>query len=206
MKKTLDERYFQKVLLQFRIKKFNDVPEAIRQFKRQPTQGCGTAPKGTQVLSSTKDASAIQLLLDLERDGYRLSDTFYEERGRQDDRHYMAFFIFTPCGNTSEPSECFARVKSAVVKGLFDLCKEALWEPSAFINPTTDEAGRILHGRHWASIVFRGRQPYMQGNGEPVLIYPKDASGERTSNLPAPLRPAAHLCMNKQGGFIAVPA
>ncbi len=210
MKKTLREEAgssFQHVALQFRLGRFTHIPVSVRQFKRQPTQRDAASPQGKKVIEPIRGTSALQLLLDLERKGYRLSDCSYEERGRQDDRHYMVFFVFAPQDTAEKLSERFACVKSMVAKDLFSLCKEALWESSTYINPIADGEGRVLHGRHWASIVFRGRQPYMQGNGEPVLVYPRDAAGERIDGaLRIPLKPAAHLCMNELGGFIAVPA
>lgn len=198
-------RSINSVALQFRFSHVSDIPLSIRQFRQQPTKKDAAVPHGELIINPTKGTSAIQLLLDLERGGFILFDASYEERGGSQDRHYMTRFTFVRESPLKPPPQ-FMQVKSAVTRALFKICNEALWETCAYLNPVTDTAGQVLQGKFWTSIIFRCRQPFLQGDGQRVTIWQKDAAGDRVGDEPLPLSPSFYLCASRQGGFIAVPA
>lgn len=189
-------RKFKVVALQFRFPKASAIPQFLWQMVRKVSRhGKPASATGTRVISPTEGTSAIAVLEDLDALKYTMVDAICEERrneGGADGVHYVIRFVFAAPSSGMKPSLTFVRRQSIIRRELQEIAESALWRVKAFANPFM-QGGYVVDGATAANIVFDGRQPFVQGDGQPVTVWQRDATGERIGDAPIPLAPRFHL-------------
>lgn len=185
---------FHSISLQFRIPRYALIPPTIRHFKCGATPRNTSLPAGEMILEPTVGSSIITLVADIEKCGYQLIGTSYEERahGEGCGKHYIVRFRFARALSGEKTTEAFRRVRYQVRRELQVICEEALWTACAYSNPLADE-------KRGMNVVLDTRKPFVQGDGQPVTVWQKDATGERIGDAPIPLKSEHHLRFSGTG-------
>ena len=133
----------------------------------------------------------------MEQVGYELVDAFYKPRiDRESGRTYhMVRFVFAhhDCVNLSDE---FKRVRNTIRVALDEVCISAMWRVRAFVNPFFKNGARC-DDQFALSLNFEARKPLFLPNGQPVVVWQRDASGEKVGEAPLPLK--AKVAVRVQG-------
>lgn len=189
-------RKFLVVGLQFKFPKLGAVPPFTRQMVQATakTKETQELPTGTQVLEPTEGISLVTTLDDLESANYSLVNVICEERKNSSGfgTHYVARFVFAAPSSRMRSTPTFLRRKDVLRKELQAICESALWRARGYANPFRRN-GRLVPDAATANVVFDSRKPFIQGDGQPVMVWPTDTAGERIGEKPLPLAPDFHL-------------
>ncbi|AKM78551.1 MAG: hypothetical protein UY31_C0018G0010 [Candidatus Wolfebacteria bacterium GW2011_GWE1_48_7] len=201
-------RKFSVIALQFRFPTLDSVPPFTRQIARRPTKTSNPATlTGEQIVGATEGTSILALLDDLKAKGYDLVNACCEERRnvKGPGSHYIARYTFATAESGLSITERFEYRKATFLRELAFIGESALWKNRTFSNPFIRD-GKPVTGFRAASLVFDTRQPFYQGDGQPVTVWLKDEAGERIGDAPIPLAPSHHLRYLKTKGFRVVSA
>lgn len=149
---------------------------------------------GDMVIEPTVGCSLKQFLEELKSAGYEMVDAFYKERiNAKNPRkpYHMVRFVFAR-HEFATISDEFKEVRKTILAELKVICENALWRVRAFRNPFYKN-GEEIQGEFAISINMEARQPLFLPNGQPVVIWKKDESGERVGEAPLPISPIYHL-------------
>lgn len=152
---------------------------------------------GEIVISPVQNCSLKEFVGELERAGYKIADALCQLRPDQKDdtrkrKYCMARFIFVREEHLEELSPEF---KNALEKNrdfIQKMCEEANWRVRVFRNPFFRN-GEQIPDQSAVSINLEARNPLIQPNGQPVLVWQKDGQGNRIGDMPLPLKPDHYL-------------
>ncbi len=181
------------IALQFSFPKESDVPSFVQGFKVPTGTQRGVSAPGKLIIPQTEGVSVEPLLDDMAHAKYRLVDVMYEVRSSGSKPRHLAKFIFSPKRSKVSPSPEVIRMAEFLIRDLDHICSSALWRDQAYVNPFLDKTGKRVSGVQGVSVVMDARQPFVQGDGQPVTIREKDeVTGER-KGTPLPLSPSYRL-------------
>ncbi len=189
------------VALQFRFTNANVIPVSVKR-RNQETQKehveRTSRSSGIMVIEASAKCSFAGFLDELEVAGYELADALYQERPNTDKTHgrytyHMVRFLFT----RSEFVECsdeFNKMRDTIRAELRSICESAVWSSQVFFNPVFKN-GEATPDQYAVSINLTARQPILQPDGQPVMVWQKDENGKRVGEAPLPLKADYRFCV-----------
>lgn len=180
----------QMIVLQFSFSNRRAVPEGLFEKPEEDLAALKVRKnevRGKQFIDPTEGVSLKQLVSDLLAAGYDLVDGFFRMRTKPDGQMYPAVrFIFALPDDEHQPGE-FAAHKESAMSALQQMCDQALWRVRGFLNPYFSAKDVLVEDKNSISINFEARKPLVDGNGELILQWKKDASGQKVGTGPVPI-------------------
>ena len=190
------------VTLQFSFTNPDVVPSCVKRLSHE-TQEQAVARKamptpGQPVIQPTEDASLMRLPSALEKVGYELVDAFYKPRIDQKSgrTYHMVRFVFAHHDYVNLSDE-FKRVRNTIRVALDEVCIQAMWRVRSFVNPFFKD-GTQCDGQSALSLNFEARKPLFLPNGQPVVVWQRDANGEKVGEAPLPLKAKVAVSVQDQ--------
>jgi hypothetical protein len=190
------------VSLQFSFSNPDVVPECVKKLPRE-TQEEASARKtmpipGQAIIQPTEDVSLVEIPGMLEKAGYELVDAFYKPRIDQKTKktYHMVRFVFAHHAHVSLSPE-FKSVRDRIRLALDGICTQAMWRTRSFLNPFYKDGERV-EDQYAMSLNFEVRKPLFLPDGQPVVMWEKDAQGKRTGTAPVPLKARLNLVVEDQ--------
>ena len=181
------------VSLQFSFSNPDVVPDCVKRLPAEtPTQATArkTVPvPGQAVIQPTEDISLAEIPKMLEDSGYELVDAFYRPRvdpSNPKKTYHMVRFVFAHREHVSLSSE-FKLVRERIRLALNEICTHAMWRTRSFLNPFYRN-GEGIEGQYAMSLNFEARKPLFLPDGQPVVMWQKDAEGRRVGTAAVPLQ------------------
>ena len=189
------------VALQFGFSNLSVIPASVKRLDRETTEErneCKNHSSGTLVIEPTENCSLVEFLGELEASGYEMVDAFYKERidpkdprGRR--MYHMVRFLFARC-EFVDLSDEFKAIRDIISRELRGICKIAMWQARAFLNPFYKD-GEEIAGQRAISINLTSRKPLFRPDGQSVTVWQKDEGGRRVGDAPVPIKPDYCFCI-----------
>lgn len=160
---------------------FETLPEAINR-KTVPIPG-------QALIQPTEDISLAAITQMLESNGYELVDAFYKPRidpRNPKKMYHMVRFVFAHRDHVVLSPE-FKLIRDRIRLAIDEICTQAMWRTRSFLNPFYKD-GAEIEGQHAMSLNFEARKPLFLPDGQPVVMWQKDAEGKRVGTAPVPLQ------------------
>jgi hypothetical protein len=143
---------------------------------------------GQAIIQPTEDVSLAEIPGMLEQADYELVDAFYKPRIDQKTRktYHMVRFVFAHRDYVSLSPE-FRLIRDRIRLALNEICVQAMWRTRSFLNPFFKDGERIEE-QSAMSLNFEVRKPLFLPDGQPVVMWQKDAQGKRIGGAPIPLQ------------------
>lgn len=185
------------VTLQFRLSSLSLVPLAVRGLRRKHSERPAYPPNGptpgVQITDLAKNCDLSDSAFELKMAGYELVDAFHEERGdERRDTHHIVRYVFARCEYVKPLAEEFLGKRVELLTGFLSLSCSAMWNVFAHKNRFFQD-GKEVPGQEVLSINLMNRTPYRSPDGQPVMVWQKDADGNRVGNEKVPLSPEKRL-------------
>jgi hypothetical protein len=184
-------------MVQFSFSNINAVPIFATRLRRpeKPKESAvrRTRSTGFQVIEPTLHTGLALLLDELTIAGYSLVDAIYQERiGGQDQTgtYNMIRFEFARAEKAQITSVEFHQKWDDAINGFRGLCEDAMWRVRGFNNPYYLN-GAEIPGQRTLSLNMEGREPFIESNGQPIMVWQKDALGRKIMKVP--VRPVHRL-------------
>ncbi len=180
------------VAFQFSFSNPDVVPDCIKRLPAEtPIEAVArkTVPvPGQALIQPTEDVSLAEIPGMLEQTEYELVDAFYKPRIDQKTgkTYHMVRFVFSHRDYVNLSPE-FKVVRDRIRLALNEICVQAMWRTRSFLNPFFKDGERV-GGQYAMSLNFEVRKPLFLPDGQPVVMWQKDAQGKRVGTAPLPLQ------------------
>jgi len=182
------------VMLQF-LTTFKALPPGIPKKEKESVEELiarKSGIKGSQFIPQTEGVSLREFLCNLISAGCVLVDAFYKIRADGRGKEFPAVrFLFADAGQDAS-SEEFKAVRPGAMDALSQMCNGSVWSAVVFLNPFFSN-GNPIEGVYTISVNLAVRKPLVDGNGNAILEWKKDADGNRIGDGPVPVEPKLFL-------------
>jgi|GEM_PF-3214378 len=158
-----------RIFAQFSVSNLSVVPGNVRWIK--PEDGKKLVGDDNPVLAM-ENVSIKKLLETLEKEGYKVTDSYAQRRTSEKGMFYTAI-RFTIEKNGKEDSNSR--------KAFLRLSKENFWKAKCYQNEDN------------ITLAFSGRIPLIDGNGNEIKVWDRDANKNKIGSEPKPIRPFGKL-------------
>ena len=167
--------------LQFRFTNEALVPAFIRSLPAQ--QGSRSSPPtGQEFVTPTQNVGVADVLGELEGIGYVLVDSFYQPKPARGGGKpaYIVRFVFART-EFANPAAGFLKIKDQVRLMLGAMIEDSMWATQAYVNPLFVD-NELIEGEFAVMVNMTARNPLVQPNGQPILVWPKGVRKDDPSN------------------------
>lgn len=188
------------VSLQFSFSNGSAVPKSVMELKRETADESAqrkARSSGVAFIEPIQKCSTSKVLEDLLKYGFVLVDALHQERynpkAPRVTYHTVRYiFVHKSAYVEDKGSEEFKKKKDEILKDLAVLCEKSLWRVRGFNNPYFQE-DKPVDGKRAISINMEVRVPLFHSNGEPILIWDKDAQKNKIGEKPKLIKADAVL-------------
>jgi hypothetical protein len=192
------------VTLQFSFTNPDAIPASIRKRTVESAQEAVERKvyvTGSMIIEPTEDVTLFCFPGELEAAGYEMVDALYKQRldpkdSRGKRMYHMVRFMFARKEHVMICDE-FRAVRDEIRGDLAKIATESLWRVRGYSNPFYGKEGEV-EGVRAISLNMEVRRPRFEPSGKPVVVWQKDANGDRIGDAPIPL-PAKKLLRVNEG-------
>ena len=194
------------------------VPDCVRKIKQETEKDRKirtSRNSGVTIIHPTENCSLVGFIGDI-CEAYELVDAFHQERipkkvsgqsnryfGQSMQEYYQTLrFVFARKDFVS-PSPEFQELQDKVLSSLMGICDMALWRVRVFNNPYFQDGKEII-GQRAISVNLENRSPLFHPNGERIMVYPVNSSGEKIRDSKVQIEPENYLCFEDNEGNIII--
>ena len=189
------------ITMQFSFSNPKAVPKSVFGMMKKETPEESSERKqratGKIFIEPTKKCQVRDVVTDLADQGYILIEAFHQER--YDPKkplfpyHAVRFvFVHQDFFEENKSNKEFEGKKPEVLRDLAQMCEIALWSVRGFDNPFFQNDVEIK-GQRAISINLEARTPLFHPDSTPVLVWEKDAQGNKIGDGPKPIKPTGAL-------------
>ncbi len=178
--------------LQFRFTNETLIPSFIRALP--PQQGSrGAPPAGQEFITPTQNVGVADVLRELEGIGYVLVDAFYQSRPASGGGKpaYIVRFVFART-EFAEPKPAFVKIRDQARLALGAMLEDSMWATQAYINSLFVD-NELIDGEFAVMINMTARNPLVQPDGQPIMVWPKGAPRDHLAQQKVPMAAETQL-------------
>jgi hypothetical protein len=181
------------VTVHFSFSNLDLVPTCLKQKKTSPSEFVTRKEevRGEQFLEPIEKVDCSSLPPDLASIGFVLADAFTEIREKKGRQYAVVQFIFSDI-KYANCSEEFLANRPLIEEALRLLLEQGMWRVRAFLNHLFKDR-EIIEEKYAISINLDARMPLVDKNGDPLIRWQKDESGNRIGDAPVPVKPKLFL-------------
>lgn len=182
--------------VQFSFKHEKSVPEILRSLEEDSETVeerllRKSVNNGYLVFDYAANVDASDLPAILAKIGFAMAGAFYQRRPDAKRGKQYSTVRFTFC----RPDIVNADVPEAIKDAMNSMFSGTIWRMRGYINPVCNKKGEAIPGEFKAMICFEARTP-LSHDGKPVMVYDRDADGERVEGSGRPLKADRRLVMD----------
>ncbi len=185
------------ITVQFSFSNRGIIPTLLKLLERETKAQSAirkTRASGILQIEPTEKVSITEFPEDLLRNGYVMTDAFYQLRQFQAKTYHTVRFTFVRHDYYVVPEipETFVALLGHTNAEFQKICDLAFWRVRAFKTPFF-ENDTPIDGQYAVIVNLEARVPLTEPSGKPVVEWKKDVDGNRIGDMAVPIEPNGYL-------------